>query len=161
MSDPMNETNTESVELVEVEAPVRKAQPFSLAGARAIAAREERGKVFQIRDELGEPMMTTDENGELVPATAVLLGKLSSTYKKAEQALSDAMLRKRTTDLTTDMLEMNELTKIAACVQSWNLRDGTRPIPSDKFNVITVLKAAPWIRRDFDTFMGDPSRFLE
>ncbi len=145
-----------SDEQSEIKAP----KPFTIAGARAVADREEKGITVNIRDETGEPMMTTDEAGNLVQATAVLLGKFSNTYRKADQAVSDNMLRKRATDLTAELLEMNELTKVAACVSGWNLRDGVKPIPCDKFNVITVLKAAPWIRRDFEAVMGDPARFL-
>jgi hypothetical protein len=140
----------------EVKAPT----PFTIAGARAVADREDKGITVAIRDEQGDPMMTTDESGAIIPATAVLVGKLSTTYRKADLATADTMLRKRTTDLTSDLLEGNELAKIAACVKSWNLRDGTTPIPCDKFNVTTVLRAAPWIRRDFEAVMGDPSRFL-
>lgn len=139
---------------------VKVAKPFTIAAARAVADREDQGITVNIRDEQGELMMTTDETGQLVQATAVLLGKLSTTYRRAELATSDAMLRKRTTDLTSELMEMNELAKVAACVKAWNLRDGTTPIPCDKFNVITVLKAAPWIQRDFEYVMSDPSRFM-
>ena len=141
---------------IEIKAPTA----FTIAGARAVAEREEKGVDVNIRDETGEMMLTTDESGALVQATATVLGKFSATYRKADQAVSDTMLRKRATDLTAELLENNELSKIAACVSGWNLRDGVKPIPCDKFNIITVLKAAPWIRRDLEAVMGDPGRFL-
>lgn len=104
--------------------------------------------------------MTTDKEGAMVEAYAVVLGKFSNTYRKADKDVADAMLRKRTMDLTSDLLEQNELRKIAACVKDWNLRDGAREITSDVHNVVMVLNAAPWIRRDIESTMSDPSRFL-
>lgn len=133
---------------------------FSIGAARDVADREEKGTRIPIRDELGEPLIVKDEKGNEVPAYAIIVGRNSATFRRTEQQQADRMLRRRSADLTAEMIEQNELEKIAACVKEWNLTDNGNPIPCDKHNVVMVLKAAPWIRREFETAMADPSRFL-
>lgn len=133
---------------------------FSIGAARDVADREDKGTRIAIRDELGEPLIVKDGNGNEVPAYAVIVGRNSATFRRVEQQQADRMLRRRSADLTAEMIEQNELEKIAACVREWNLTDNGKPIPCDKSNVVMVLRAAPWIRREFETTMADPSRFL-
>lgn len=138
----------------------KPAKVFSLKGAQAVQSREDLGAKVTLRDELGEPLMVNDETGAAVPAFAVVVGKLSGTYRKAEQAVNDRTLKRRTTELTAELLEAQELEKLAKCVKSWNLTDDGRPIPATTQNVITVFQAAPWIRRELEAVMNDPGRFL-
>jgi hypothetical protein len=133
---------------------------FTLKQASQVAEREEAGTKVMLTDEQGEPLWTADDNGAPVQAYAVVVGKLSRTYRKAEQAVQDRMLKRRTTELTSSVLARNANELVAACVTEWNLRDGTTPIPLTKDNVVQVLQVAPWIRELLDRAMGDSSRFL-
>lgn len=140
--------------------PVRVASPFSLRAARDVSRREDRGVRVLLRDELGDSLMVKNAAGELEQAWALVAGKLSRRWREAEQAANDRMLKRRSLDLTAEQLERNECTKVAACVIEWNLTDDGMPIPCDVHNIVTVLLAAPWVRRDFEKAMDDPSRFL-
>lgn len=133
---------------------------FSLSSARDVSDREEKGTRVTLKDETGETLMVKDAQGNPVPAVAVIVGRNSRTFRRIEQAQADRLLRRRSADLTAEVIENNELEKVAGCVKEWNLSDDGKPIPCDRENVITVLRAAPWIRRDFETAMADASRFL-
>lgn len=136
------------------------AKVFSLNSSRAVAEREERGTTIALRDETGDPLTVSVGDTE-VQATITIVGKLSGTYRRIEQQLNDRLLKRRTTELTSEVIERNELEKIAACVKDWNLTDEGKPLPCTKENVLAVLTAAPWIRRELDQVMSDPSRFLD
>lgn len=133
---------------------------FSLSAAKESVDREDIGAPVTLQDEAGDPLMTTDEAGTPIPAVAVVVGKHSATFRKIEQTINNKMLKRRVTELTHEILEQNELEKLAACVKSWNLRDGSTPIVCDKDNVITVLKSVPWIRTQIATAVNDSARFL-
>ena len=152
-----NNADLETGSELEVAKPVKV---FSISAARAVSAREDKAIKHMILDEFREPMMTTDEAGNPVPAFAMVKGKLSKTWREAELAVNDKTLKKRITELTAEGLELQELTKVATCVESWNLRDNNKPIPTTINNLITVFMAAPWVRRDMEQTMGDSARFL-
>lgn len=167
MSEPVENTAANMLELENADgtttaAPVLRPPPtpFSMATSLAVAKREEKGTVVLHRDEHGEPLYTMDDSGELVRAQSVVLGKLSGTFRKAEQAINDRMIKRRTAELTADMVDRHELEKIAACIRSWNFRDGTKPIPLTVNNAAMVMTVAPWIRRDYTEAMNDSARFL-
>jgi hypothetical protein len=132
---------------------------FSLSAAKAVSQREDRGASVALRDEQGEALTVTID-GETMPVIARVAGKLSATYRKAEQAAADKAIKRRSMDVTAEAIERQQLDIIAACVLSWNLYDGDTPIPCTKENVVTVFLAAPWIRRDIEGAMSDPARFL-
>lgn len=140
--------------------PAAPAKVFSLKAAKAVSSREDKGTKVPLRDEFGEPLMVTAADGITDAAFAVVVGKLSGIYRKAEQAVNDRTLKRRTTELTAELLEAQELEKLAKCVLSWNLTDDGRAIPATTENVVTVFLAAPWIRRDLEAVMNDPARFL-
>ncbi len=133
---------------------------FSLKGAADVAARQDRGTRVALRDEHGDPLTYTNAEGEVVESTALVAGQLSSLYRKAEDALRDRQLKRRSTVLTAELLNRQQLELIAACVLKWDLFDEERPVPCTKENVITVLIAAPWIRADIEAAMADAARFL-
>jgi hypothetical protein len=134
---------------------------FSLSAARSVAQREDRGAVLYLRDEQGEPLYTADAEGNAVPAYMRIAGRHSTTYRRAEQAVNDRTLKRRTTELTAELVDRNELEKLAACVLEWNLRDGSTPMPLTAHNAAEVFRAAPWIRRDAEQLQADPARFLD
>ena len=132
---------------------------FSLSAAKAVSTREDEGAAIALRDELGDALTVTVD-GETVPVIARVAGKLSATYRRAEQAAADRAIKRRQMDVTAESIERQQLDILAACVLSWNLHDGETPIPCTKENVVTVFMAAPWIRRDIEGAMSDPARFL-
>jgi hypothetical protein len=134
---------------------------FSLAGARAVAAREDKGTVVILTDEHGDALQCQQPDGTVEDAQVVVTGKLSSTFKKAEQRINDRTIKRRALEITADMLERNELEKIAACVKSWNLTDGGTPIELNTENFIAVAQAAPWIKERIEKVMSEPARFLD
>jgi hypothetical protein len=134
---------------------------FSLAGARSVAQREDKGAKLWLRDEQGDTLYTEDAEGNAVPAYMTLAGRHSARFRKAEQAVNDRVLKRRTTELTAETVDRNELEKLAACVLEWNLRDGSTPMPLTPHNAAEVFRAAPWIRRDAEQLQADPARFLD
>lgn len=133
---------------------------FSFETAAGVAAKQNKGTVVVFRDDLGEPFTFKDANGDTQDVTVVVAGALSSTYRKAESAQRDRMLKRRTTTLTDETLQKNQLELISACVLEWNLHVGGKPVPCTKENVAQVLISAPWLRTDLEAAMGDASRFL-
>ena len=139
---------------------VAPAAPFSLSGAKKVSAREDKGVEVVLKDEFGDPLTVLGPDNNTLPAVAIVAGKLSARYRSAEQRINDRTLKRRQTDFTAEILERNEIEKIAACVLSWNLTDNGKPIPADLGNVRMVLQVAPWIRRDLEAAMSEPARFL-
>jgi hypothetical protein len=133
---------------------------FSLQGAADIAAQQDKGVRITLKDQLGDALTYTKDDGSLVECTALVAGQLSATYRKAEDTMRDRQLKRRSVQLTGEMLARQQMELIAACVLDWNLHDGPKPIPCTKENVITVFTAAPWIRADIEAVMSDPARFL-
>lgn len=133
---------------------------FSLSAARAVAAREDKGALVTLKDEQGEPLTCKQPDGTEVEAQCRVVGKLSSVFRKAEQRVNDRTIKRRSTELSAELLERNELEKLAACITWWNLTDDGTPIELTTENVIAVMQAAPWIRADIEKVMNDPARFL-
>lgn len=134
---------------------------FSLNNARAVATREDKGTIVPLRDEQGDPLLCLQPDGSVVEGFIRQAGRLSTRYRMAEQRINDRTIKRRTTELTAEFLERNELEKLALCAMEWNLTDGGTPIELTVDNVIQVLRAAPWIRADLEKSMSDPSRFLD
>jgi hypothetical protein len=133
---------------------------FSFETAAGVAAKQNKGTVVVFRDDLGEAFTFKGANGETQEVTVTVAGALSSTYRKAESAQRDRMLKRRTMSLTDEMLQKNQLDLIASCVLEWNLHVDGRAVPCTKENVMQVLTSAPWLRNDLEAAMGDASRFL-
>lgn len=133
---------------------------FSFETAAGVAAKQNKGTVVVFRDDLGEPFTFKDANGTTQEVTVLVAGALSSTYRKAESAQRDRMLKRRTTTLTDEMLQKNQLDLVSACVLEWNLHVDGKPVPCTKENVAQVLISAPWLRGDLEAAMSDASRFL-
>jgi len=133
---------------------------FSLQGAADVAAQQDAGTEIVLHDQTGEPLTYTAADGSTVEVTALVAGSLSSTYRRAEEAQKDKMLKRRSQTLTGELLTRQQVELTAGCVLSWTLRDGDKPIPCTKENVVTVLTAAPWIRTEIEAAMNDAARFL-
>lgn len=133
---------------------------FSLQGATDVAAQQDKGTRVVLKDPKGDAYVYTNADGVEVECTALVAGQLSSTYRKAEDAMRDRQLKRRSVTLTGEMLARQQLELVACCVLDWNLCDGGKPIPCTKDNIITVLIAAPWLRTDIEAVMSDPARFL-
>lgn len=133
---------------------------FSFSGAKDVAAQQERGTHVVLRDHLGEAFTWTNEAGDEVECSAVVAGQFSGVYRRAEEQQRDRQLKRRSLQLTGELLARQQIELVAACVMSWDLRDGDKPIPCSKENVITVLTAAPWMRADIEAAIADPARFL-
>lgn len=134
---------------------------FSLQGAQAVTAAQDKGTVMVLKDHEGNPFTYTDGAGVEHECTARVAGQLSATYRKAEDAMRDRQLKRRSLTITAEMLTKQQLELTAACVLDWNLQDGDKPIPCTREHVIKVLTAAPWIRTDIEAVIADPARFLE
>lgn len=133
---------------------------FSFQAAASVATKQDKGTAVVFRDELGEAFTFKDAAGDSQEVTVLVAGVLSSTYRKAESMQRDRMLKRRTTSLTDEMLQRNQLDLISACVLEWNLHVDGKPVPCTKENVSQVLTAAPWLRADLESAMGDATRFL-
>ena len=133
---------------------------FSLAGAADVAVQQDAGTVVVLHDQTGEVLTYTDTDGKTVEVTALVAGSLSNTYRRAEDAQRDRAIKRRSTQLTGEMLVRQQMELTASCVLSWTLRDGDKPIPCTKENVLTVFTAAPWIRTEIEAAMSDAARFL-
>lgn len=134
---------------------------FSIQGAEAVTAAQDKGTIMVLKDPEGVPFTYTDGSGVEHECTARVAGQLSSTYRKAEDAMRDRQLKRRSLTVTAEMLTRQQLELTAACVLEWNLHDGDKPIPCTRENVTKVLAAAPWIRTDIEAVIADPARFLE
>lgn len=133
---------------------------FSLQGATDVAAQQDKGTRVVLKDPMGEPFTYVDADGVEQECTALVAGQLSSVYRKAEDAMRDRQIKRRSVTLTGEMLARQQMELVAACVLEWNLRDNGKPIPCTKENIITVFTAAPWLRTDIEAVMSDPARFL-
>jgi len=134
---------------------------FSWKGAADVASKQDEGTRVVLRDQLGEAFTYANAEGQTVEMTALVAGSLSSTYRKAEADVRNAMLKRgRSLVLNNEALERQALSVIAACVLEWDLREGDKAIPCTKENVIQLLTAAPWIRGDVEAAMNDAARFL-
>lgn len=133
---------------------------FSLSGAKDVATQQERGTSVVLRDHLGDPFTYVNETGTEVECTAMVAGQFSALYRRAEEAQRDRHLKRRSMQLTGELLARQQIELVAACVMEWNLRDGEKPISCSKENVISVLTVAPWIRADIEAAISDPARFL-
>jgi hypothetical protein len=133
---------------------------FSLKGAAAVASAQDEGVVIVLKDEQGDPLTFVDADGSTKDVTARIAGEFSSTFRRAQEDQRNKALKRRSQQLTGDALERSNLELTAACVLEWTLRDGDTPIECSKTNVITVLTAAPWIRREIEAVRDDAARFL-
>ena len=133
---------------------------FSFQAATDVAATQDKGTVIVLKDQMGEPFTYTDSTGNECECTARVAGQLSSTYRKAEDAMRDRQLKRRSITLTGEALARQQMELVAACVLEWNLHNDGKPLPCTKENVIQVFTAAPWIRADIEAVMSDPARFL-
>jgi len=134
---------------------------FTWKGTADVASKQDAGTRVVLRDQLGEAFTYTDAKGVVVEMTALVAGSLSALYRKAEADVRNAMLKRgRSLVLNNEALEKQALAVIAACVLEWDLREGDKPIPCTKENVIQLLTAAPWIRGDIEAAMNDAARFL-
>lgn len=133
---------------------------FSLSGAKDVATQQERGTPVVMRDHLGDAFTFTNEAGVEVECTAMVAGQFSNAYRRAEEAQRDRHLKRRSLQLTGELLARQQIELVAACVLEWTLYGDGKLIPCTKENVITVLTAAPWMRADIEAAMGDPARFL-
>lgn len=138
---------------------------FSLQGATELMAQQDRGTRVVLRDAYGETLTIKEVIDGVetdVECWALVAGQLSATYRKAEDALRDRQLKRRTAmQLNSETLVKQQMELTAACVLNWNLRDGARVIPCTRENIVTVFIAAPWIRTEIEAAMADPARFLE
>ena len=133
---------------------------FSFESAKAVADQQDQGTVVTIKDQVGDPFTFVDADGVTQECTARVAGQLSSVYRKAEDAMRDRQLKRRSVTLTGEMLAKQQAELVAACVLDWNLQNNGKLIPPTKENILTVFAAAPWIRTDIEAVMSDPARFL-
>lgn len=133
---------------------------FSLKAAADVATRQDMGTVVVLKDEQGDPFTFVDANGATQECEALVAGQLSTRYRKAEDAMRDRQLKRRSISLTGEMIAKQQIDLVAACVVSWNLHGDGKPIPCTKENVVQVLTAAPWLRTDIEAAMSDAARFL-
>lgn len=132
---------------------------FSLQDAAAVATQQDEGTTVVLRDHLDEPITFTDGD-TVTEATALVVGTLSATYRKLNDAQRAKWFKRGSGKVTPEDVDEQQLQVIAGCVKSWTLRDGDKPIDCTKDNVLKVLRAAPWIRGQIEAAMADPARFL-
>lgn len=134
---------------------------FSLQGAADLAARQDDGAEITLVDpETNDPLTYTATDGVEKEVTVRVAGALSNVYRKADDAQRDKMLKRRATTMTGEMLVRQQMELTAACVLSWTLHDGGKPILCTKENILTVFQAAPYIRTQIEVAMHDAARFL-
>jgi len=119
----------------------------------------------------GEPLYLMDgpadeTTGEPTAGTKITLtvvGLDSPELKEREQAKIDKILS-QTKPKAPKAAEIEEdrIGDLATSVKGWTgiVLDG-KTLEFNRRNVITVLKRAPWLRRQLDTFLSDHRNFLK
>ncbi len=132
---------------------------LDLSALSSATQREEDGQELHITDVAGNALTYT-EDGETKPVVFIVAGSYSSFYRKKQLQLSDRNLRKRTVG-DAARIDQNLLELAASCVRSWRgvTNNGT-PIDCSEQNVIAILRAAPWIRRQVEEAMEDHASFF-
>lgn len=131
---------------------------FDLSAAKPVAAKEDEGQTVHVHSELGEPLYY--DGGK--PVTMTVVGTYSSTYRRAEEALSNQRLKRRSrAALTAGVIRAESRSVLAACVLAWDgFMDGGKPLACTKENVVRVLEAAPWIEDQVTAAMEDHAGFF-
>lgn len=134
---------------------------FDLQTAAPIAEQEDQGLVVQIRDAFGNPLTFTDDAGEH-PVTMTVAGTYSNRYRRAREAQTTRQLKRRSTNLTGDLVNSQRIGVVADCVLAWSgFMSGGKPLACDKEHVFQVLKHAPWILEQVESAMEDHEAFFD
>lgn len=139
--------------------PERTGVAFSLGKAKGVATKQDQGTRVDLVSEANDPLTFMNKDGVEEQMFVMVAGTFSTTYRNAERKLRDRALKRRASVLTSDTLDEQQLALIVACVLSWNLADGDKPLPLTRENVTMVLQDAPWLRNQIEAAMADAARF--
>lgn len=105
-------------------------------------------------------------NADGSPMTINFLGSDSADYRKAEDAALNAQFasggrRGGATKLTAKQVWAQNLTKLVAVTQRWNLTlDGEKP-DCNEVNARRIFEKYPWLKEQGEDFVNDRSNFMK
>jgi len=140
---------------------------LDLSAAQPVAAREDEGNTFHVRDENDELLFHrppgSDPKAEPLPVTITMAGTYSQKYRKARAAQMTKTLkrgRSGVVKLTGELLEEQRDDLVATCALAWDgFYSGVRPVPCQKQHVLEHMQAMPWIRDQAEEAMNDHEGF--
>lgn len=126
---------------------------MDIGNNKTIAEQEDEGVVVEVRNAAGEV-----EEG----VTITVVGTYSNTYRKAQAANRDRMMKQRRGALDGEAIEQQALDTIARCIKSWaGFTSGKVNFPYTRENAVALLTSAPWTREQVEEAMNDHAAFFK
>ncbi|WP_028030522.1 hypothetical protein [Gemmobacter nectariphilus] len=118
----------------------------------AEAQDHDRGRDFDLLDPV---------TGKGVGITLRIAGPDSATQARARLRMMDELAEAADDAgmVNAAAREKARLNSLAACVLGWNVREAGEPVPFTHGNVLRLLRAAPWVQAQVDSFAADRAAF--
>ena len=96
------------------------------------------------------------------PVTIAVLGEFSAPVRQAQDRSLRRLSKRRTMEMTPELVLENRLAIAGAALTAWTLDDADhRPIPPTAENLRAVCTLAPWILDQIEEAMRTHARFFE
>jgi hypothetical protein len=102
---------------------------------------EDEGVIVHLRDRDGKLEYDGDK-----PVTMKVAGQYSERYRKAQRAITERNLKKRSSGIDVDYLEKVPLELEAACIVEWPFSASGKPLPVSPTNWSAIIGKRPWYR---------------
>lgn len=130
----------------------------NISDNKSVADREDEGTWVNIKNAAGEAQFYGPAKS---PVRWRVAGTYSHTFRKAEAAQRERLMRTRRANLTGEQIRTNAIELEAACVLAWEgMEDKGKAAPLTKDIAFTILNSAPWIRQDVTEAMNDHASFF-
>lgn len=118
----------------------------------AEAQDHDRGRDFDLLDPV---------TGKGLGITLRIAGPDSATQARARLRMMDELAEAADDAgiVSAAAREKARLNSLAACVLGWNVREAGEPVPFTHGNVLRLLRAAPWVQAQVDSFAADRAAF--
>lgn len=131
---------------------------FDLAAAPSVADVEDQGQWIHLLDRDDEPGYYGEDRK---PVRMRVAGSYSNRFRRAEQKVRRKALRGRG-KMSAEDLDQQALEIEAACVIEWEgIVSAGRPVPCEPENVVQVLRAMPWVRKQVQRAIDDHAAFFK
>ncbi len=134
---------------------------LNLGAAQAVAEREDEGRVIEIMDAMGEPLVYMDGDTEK-PVWSRVAGSYSKTYRRAVERQRRQALGRRRGRMTSEELTANQIELEAACVLEWGgvIEDDGKVVEHNTENVTSMLAGITWYREQIQIAIEDHAGFF-
>lgn len=132
---------------------------FDLANAAPVTEMEEAGSWIEIVGTEGEPLVHGPDD---VPVRIKVAGSYSKRYRKLTHAQTTKAVKRRTTQITGELLARQRLEVVAGCVLAWEgFYNAGAPLECVRENVKIVLDGFPYIMEQVEAALEDHEAFSE